>query len=242
MIEAAYEYAREMHEGQLRKNGEPYVYHQLTGTGPFEGGSVRVDPTGEVTINSGAAPQGQGTATMLAQIAADELQVPHDTIKVVFGDTGRLAHGMGTYASRNAVMAGTAVVMASTKVREKALALAAHLVEADPSDMVLEDGYAHVKGVPTTRVQLGRDRGRGEPRRQPAGGDGAGPGVGAVLREHGRPVLLRDPHRRGGGRPGHRASRRSAGTSSSTTPGPSSTPATPRDRSPAGWPRDSAAR
>ena len=128
------------------------VYHQLTGTGPFEGGSVRVDPTGEVTINSGAAPQGQGTATMLAQIAADELQVPHDTIKVVFGDTGRLAHGMGTYASRNAVMAGTAVVMASTKVREKALALAAHLVEADPSDMVLEDGYAHVKGVPTTRV------------------------------------------------------------------------------------------
>lgn len=128
------------------------IYHQITGTGPFEGGSVRVDPTGEVTINSGAAPQGQGTATMLAQIAADELQVPHDTIKVVFGDTGRLAHGMGTYASRNAVMAGTAVVMASTKVREKALALAAHLVEADPSDMVLEDGYAHVKGVPTTRV------------------------------------------------------------------------------------------
>jgi carbon-monoxide dehydrogenase large subunit len=128
------------------------VYHQVTGTGPFEGGSVRVDPTGEVTINSGAAPQGQGTATMLAQIAADELQVPHESIKVVFGDTGRLAHGMGTYASRNAAMAGTAVVMASTKVREKALALAAHLVEADPADMVLEEGYAHVKGVPTTRV------------------------------------------------------------------------------------------
>jgi carbon-monoxide dehydrogenase large subunit len=128
------------------------VYHQLSGTGPFEGGSVRVDPTGEVTINSGAAPQGQGTATMLAQIAADELQVPHDSIKVVFGDTGRLAHGMGTYASRNAVMAGTAVVMASTKVREKALELAAHLLEADPADLVLEDGYASVKGVPSSRV------------------------------------------------------------------------------------------
>ncbi len=128
------------------------VYHQLTGTGPFEGGSVRVDPTGEVTINSGAAPQGQGTATMLAQIAADELQVPHDSIKVVFGDTGRLAHGMGTYASRNAVMAGTAVVMASTKVREKALELAAHLLEADPADLVLEDGYASVRGVPSSRV------------------------------------------------------------------------------------------
>jgi carbon-monoxide dehydrogenase large subunit len=128
------------------------VYHQLSGTGPFEGGSVRVDPTGEVTVNSGAAPQGQGTGTMLAQIAADELQVPHDSIKVVFGDTGRLAHGMGTYASRNAVMAGTAVVMAATKVREKALALAAHLLEADPTDLVLEDGYASVRGVPSSRV------------------------------------------------------------------------------------------
>ncbi|MCW2536490.1 MAG: Carbon-monoxide dehydrogenase large subunit, partial [Modestobacter sp.] len=128
------------------------VYHQLSGTGPFEGGSVRVDPTGEVTVNSGAAPQGQGTGTMLAQIAADELQVPLDSIYVVFGDTGRMAHGMGNYASRNAVMAGTAVVMAATKVREKALALAAHLLEADPTDLVLEDGYASVRGVPSSRV------------------------------------------------------------------------------------------
>jgi carbon-monoxide dehydrogenase large subunit len=128
------------------------VYHQLTGTGPFEGGSLRIDPSGEVTINSGAAPQGQGTATMLAQIAADELQVPHDSIKVVFGDTGRLAYGMGTYASRNAVMAGTSVVMAAAKVRDKARTLAAHLLEADPDDLVLEDGAFSVKGVPATSV------------------------------------------------------------------------------------------
>src|SRR4051812_42541939 len=128
------------------------VYHQITGTGPFEGGSVRVDPTGEVTITSGAAPQGQGTGTMLSQIAADELQVPHESIKVVFGDTGRLAFGMGTYASRNAVMAGTSVVMAARTVRAKAQELAAHLLEADPADLVLEDGYASVKGVPSSRV------------------------------------------------------------------------------------------
>ena len=128
------------------------VYHQITGPGPFEGGSVRVDPTGEVTIVSGAAPMGQGTATMLSQMAADELQVPHEAIKVVFGDTGRLAHGMGTYASRNAVMAGTAVVMASRKVREKAEQLAAHLLEADPADLVLEDGAFGVKGVPASSV------------------------------------------------------------------------------------------
>jgi carbon-monoxide dehydrogenase large subunit len=128
------------------------VYHQITGTGPFEGGSVRVDPTGEVTITSGAAPQGQGTGTMLSQIAADELQVPHESIKVVFGDTGRLAFGMGTYASRNAVMAGTSVVMAARTVRAKAQELAAHLLEADPADLVLEDGSFSVKGVPTSQV------------------------------------------------------------------------------------------
>ncbi|RBY79567.1 xanthine dehydrogenase family protein molybdopterin-binding subunit [Geodermatophilus sp. TF02-6] len=128
------------------------VYHQVTGTGPFEGGSVRVDPTGEVTITSGAAPQGQGTATMLAQIAADELQVPHESIKVVFGDTGRLPFGMGTYASRNAVMAGTSVVMAARQVRDKARELAAHLLEADPADLELEDGAFTVRGVPTSRV------------------------------------------------------------------------------------------
>jgi carbon-monoxide dehydrogenase large subunit len=128
------------------------VYHQVTGTGPFEGGSVRVDPTGEVTIVSGAAPQGQGTGTMLAQIAADELQVPPESIKVVFGDTGRLPFGMGTYASRNAVMAGTSVVMAATKVRTKARELAAHLLEADPDDLVLEDGSFSVRGVPASSV------------------------------------------------------------------------------------------
>jgi carbon-monoxide dehydrogenase large subunit len=95
---------------------------------------------------------GQGTATMLSQIAADELQVPHDSIKVVFGDTGRLPFGMGTYASRNAVMAGTAVVLAARQVREKAEELAAHLLEADPDDLVLEDGAFAVKGVPSTSV------------------------------------------------------------------------------------------
>ncbi|SFL39978.1 xanthine dehydrogenase family protein molybdopterin-binding subunit [Geodermatophilus ruber] len=128
------------------------VYHQITGPGPFEGGSVRVDPTGEVTVVSGAAPMGQGTATMLAQIAADELQVPYDSIKLVFGDTGRLPFGMGTYASRNAVMAGTALVLAARKVRDKAEELAAHLLEADPADLVLEDGAFSVKGVPASSV------------------------------------------------------------------------------------------
>jgi carbon-monoxide dehydrogenase large subunit len=130
------------------------VYHQLSGTGPFEGASVRVDPSGQVTVNAGSAPQGQGTATMLAQIVADELQVDHETIKCVFGDTGRIAFGIGTFASRNAVMAGTSVQMASIKVREKALELAAHLLEADPADLEFVDGAFAIKGSPQSRKSL----------------------------------------------------------------------------------------
>lgn len=130
------------------------VYHQVSGTGPFEGASVRVDPSGQVTVNSGAAPQGQGTATMLAQIVADELQVDHESVKVVFGDTGRIGFGIGTFASRNAVMSGTSVLMAATKVREKAIELAAHLLEADVADLEFADGHIGVKGSPGSRLGL----------------------------------------------------------------------------------------
>jgi carbon-monoxide dehydrogenase large subunit len=130
------------------------VYHQVTGTGPYEGAGVRVDPSGQVTVNSGAAPQGQGTATMLAQIVADELQVDHESIKFVFGDTGRIGFGIGTFASRNAVMSGTSVLMAATRVREKAMDLAAHLLEADVADLEFVDGYAQVKGSPGARLSL----------------------------------------------------------------------------------------
>ena len=124
------------------------VYHQTSGTGPFEGASVRVDPSGQVTVNAGSAPQGQGTGTMLAQIVADELQIDHETVKCVFGDTGRIAFGIGTFASRNAVMAGTSVQMASIKVRDKALQLAGHLLEVDAADLEFVDGAFQVKGSP----------------------------------------------------------------------------------------------
>ena len=130
------------------------VYHQTSGTGPFEGASVRVDPSGQVTVNAGSAPQGQGTGTMLAQIVADELQIDHETVKCVFGDTGRIAFGMGTFASRNAVMAGTSVQMASIKVRDKALQLAGHLLEVDTADLEFVDGVFQVKGSPHARRTL----------------------------------------------------------------------------------------
>ncbi|MCI0545860.1 MAG: xanthine dehydrogenase family protein molybdopterin-binding subunit, partial [Candidatus Rokubacteria bacterium] len=106
----------------------PYVL--LGGLGPFESALVRVDPSGEVVVLTGASPHGQGTATALAQIVADELAVGPERVTVRHGDTDQLPFGVGTYASRNAVMAGSAAAVAAQAVRAKALLLAAPLLEA----------------------------------------------------------------------------------------------------------------
>ncbi len=132
------------------------VFTQITGLGPFESAHVRADGAGNVTVISGAAPQGQGSATTLAQLVADELEVPLERVKVVFGDTTQIPFGVGTFASRNAVMAGTASAVAAQRVRDKAVQLAAHLLEASPGDVEWADGTAQVRGVPDKRLTLGQ--------------------------------------------------------------------------------------
>lgn len=124
------------------------VYVQQAAIGPYEGAEVRVDGNGNVAVVSGAAPQGQGSATALAQIVADQLEVPLERVSVCFGDTARIPFGVGTYASRNAVMAGSAALGAAQQVRTKAIQLAAHLFEASPEDLEWKDGVARVVGVP----------------------------------------------------------------------------------------------
>ena len=100
-------------------------YVELTGVGPFEGARVRVDGAGRIVAFTGATTQGQGLETTLAQVAADELGVtPHD-VTVIAGDTGGIEQGVGSFASRAAVVGGTAVGLAARDVRAKALALAA---------------------------------------------------------------------------------------------------------------------
>jgi len=156
-------------EGRLRGLGI-CVYIQVTGVGPHEGADVRVDGGGNVTVATGAAPQGQGTGTALAQIVADELAVPMEQISVVFGDTARIPFGVGTYASRNAVMAGSATMLAARRVRDKAGQLAAYLFEASPSDVEWDNGTARLRGVPDkgyTLAQLAQAAGPGG--RRPAG-------------------------------------------------------------------------
>jgi carbon-monoxide dehydrogenase large subunit len=130
------------------------LFVEDTGLGPFEGIRVRVDPGGQVFVFSGASSQGQSHETTLAQIVADGLSVPIEQVTVVPGDTAGIPYGVGTFASRVAVLAGTSAVRAAADVREKALAVAASQLEAAPEDMVLEDGRIGVRGAPGRTLTL----------------------------------------------------------------------------------------
>src|SRR5205809_1675617 len=96
-----------------------------TGRGPFESGTVRISPSGRVSVYSGALAMGQGLHTALAQICAEQLGVRIEDIEVITGDTGYVSLGMGGFASRQTVNAGSSVHLAARKVREKALKVAA---------------------------------------------------------------------------------------------------------------------
>jgi carbon-monoxide dehydrogenase large subunit len=139
--------SRARSEGRLRGVGI-CVYVQQAAIGPFESAEVRVDDNGHISVVSGAAPQGQGTGTVLAQIVADQFEVPLERVSVGFGDTARIPFGIGTYASRNAVMAGSAALGAAQRVREKAIQLAAHLLEVSPGDIEWKEGVARIVGIP----------------------------------------------------------------------------------------------
>src|SRR5207247_168180 len=130
------------------------AYVLLTGLGPHEGAVLRVDATGRALLITGASPHGQGTATALAQIVADELGLRPDDVTVQHGDTAMIPFGVGTYASRNAVVAGSAALVAARTVRTKARRLAAHLLEADEADLEFVDGGVRVIGAPDRRRAL----------------------------------------------------------------------------------------
>ena len=125
-----------------------------TGLGPFEGATVRVHANGKVTVYTGGGDSGQGHWTTLAQLCAEPLGVAPQDITVEVGDTGKIANGIGTFASRIAVNAGNSVHLAATSVREKAIKIASHLLEAAEEDLDIEDGRIFVKGVPDVSTTL----------------------------------------------------------------------------------------
>jgi CO/xanthine dehydrogenase Mo-binding subunit len=148
-------------------------YVEGTGIGPYEGATVGIDPDGTVTVATVHGSSGQAHETVFAQIVADELGTPLDRIRVTTGDTRRQHYGVGTFASRTAVVAGNAVYKAAGELRRQAAEVAARVLEASPDDMVFEDGSVHVAGAPERSVTLARLALASNPTRYAFGKDGA---------------------------------------------------------------------
>ncbi|HEX8856344.1 MAG TPA: xanthine dehydrogenase family protein molybdopterin-binding subunit [Thermoleophilaceae bacterium] len=122
--------------------------------GFWESATVRVHPSGSVTVLTGTSPHGQGHETSFSQIAADLLGVSYDDVEVIHGDTNAGPHGMDTYGSRALAVGGEAVARAATKVADKAKRIAAHLLEAAPGDIEIRDGRYQVRGSPEAGMPL----------------------------------------------------------------------------------------
>jgi carbon-monoxide dehydrogenase large subunit len=149
------EQARRRTDGSARQLGIGIAcYVEMCGFGPFESAQVRVEPTGTVTVYTGISPHGQGTGTTFAQIVADQLGADFDNVVVKWGDTDNTPMGNGTMGSRSLAIGGGALVKAVDVLRKKASAIAAHLLEAAPEDIVFEQGKYQVKGVPDRALTL----------------------------------------------------------------------------------------
>ena len=131
-------------------------YVEGTGPGPYEGAHVNVQTDGSVEVAIGLTSQGQGHQTAFAQIAADELGVEFGKIRVVTGDTRRFGYAVGTFASRAAVMSGSAVMLAARKAKAKALRVAADMLECNPDDLHIEAGLVTMNGNPSVSIPLGQ--------------------------------------------------------------------------------------
>ena len=130
-------------------------YVKGTGRGPFEAVTVRIGPSGKIHVYTGGTAIGQGTATMMAQIVGEKFGGDMENVTVTAGDTGTISLGIGTSNSRLAVVAGSSAHVAAEKVRDKALKVAAHMLEAAEQDLEIEKGEIRVRGVPDMKVTLG---------------------------------------------------------------------------------------
>jgi carbon-monoxide dehydrogenase large subunit len=131
-------------------------YVEGTGVGPFEGATVRIDPSGRVYVSSGASSQGQGMETIFAQIVADAWRVAPDDVVIALADTAAIPAGSGTFASRSTVTLSAAIHHASERLRGKAFAIAGNLLECAPDDLELRDGGVGVVGAPGAAVSLAK--------------------------------------------------------------------------------------
>jgi carbon-monoxide dehydrogenase large subunit len=150
---------REAHDPKLLGIGVA-SFIEITGgamggpNAPKEAATVRIRPDGTIVVQSGVAHNGQGHFTAFTQIAADVFKVPVSQIEVRMNDSDLPAFGIGTFGSRTTQTAASVVLLAAQAARDKALNLAAQVLEAAPVDLVLENGKIVVSGVPTRSVTL----------------------------------------------------------------------------------------
>ena len=147
-------------QAKRRKSGDRHqlgiglsIYVEVTamGIGP-EWGAVHIETDGTATVRCGTTSFGQGHETSLAQIAAEELGMPMEAVRVLHSDTDAIERGTGTVGSRSMQHGGSAVHQAAQQVRHKARDLASHLLEADPADIVFVRGTVGVAGVPDRSI------------------------------------------------------------------------------------------
>src|SRR2546428_7234786 len=142
-------------DGRLQGVGVA-CYVELTGVGPFEGATIRADSAGRITVFTGVPSQGQGLETTLAQVAAEELGVTPEEVSVIGGDTLGIGQGIGTFASRAAVVGGNAVALAARALRAKCVRLAAQALGIAEEEVQQHGKVFAERGNPERSVLLGR--------------------------------------------------------------------------------------
>lgn len=157
-------------QAAMRKQGKHkgigiVCFTEGTAVGPYEGARVTVGATGKVNAVTGISTQGQGHFTVFAQIVAEQLGVKASDVNVITGDTGHFHWGAGTFASRGATVAGTALYNAALKVRNKAIALGAKVLDVPESDIELAEGKVSSKSQPNKSILLGDLANRANPTR-----------------------------------------------------------------------------
>ncbi|NQU69163.1 MAG: molybdopterin-dependent oxidoreductase, partial [Rhodospirillales bacterium] len=132
--------------GKLRGLGLAYAIERAAPPG-MEYAEIRFDPSGNLTLLSGTTSQGQGHATTYTQLLCDKLGMAPESIRVIEGDTDKIAFGFGSGGSRSAAMGGAAVILAADKIIKKGREIAAHMLEAADADIEFTDGVFTITGT-----------------------------------------------------------------------------------------------
>ena len=122
--------------------------------GAYDGATVRVSPSGQVTVLTGVTSPGTGNETAMAQIAAEALGVEIEHVRVLQGDTESCPYGLGNYSSRSVMMGGSAVHLAATELREKIMRVAGRMLEVSPDDLTTQPGRIEARGAPFRSVSF----------------------------------------------------------------------------------------